>query len=345
MSFGPARAGTPISPPPTSGPTTTQAHSTTTALPRPQPTSPSTEAPGPATTTTTARPAPAPSSTAPTTTSTTVAPSSDAVYLTGHVPPEAQARIDAIHRSAPGSTAALLDALAPLQKLGYTAAQAAVIGFGRFPVAGPARWADDFLEPRFGADGSFSFHEGNDIPAACGTPIRSPSDGTVRPGADPAGGNNVVVTEADGTYLYMAHLSAYPAGQVSGSTVKTGDVIGFVGRTGAATGCHLHLEIHPRGGDAVDPKAFLDAWASEALAAAPVLVDAIRADHGLAVTPSTAVGAGLIPVPAAPNSGNVPRPPPGSGPAALAAGALALVALGMRRTSRTRTGSSTTRTA
>lgn len=331
MSFGPARAGTPISPPTTSGPTTTQARSTTTTtpLPRPQPTSPATTA---SPTTEAARPAPAPSSAGPSTTSTTVAPSSDAVYLTGHVPPEAQARIDAIHRTAPGTTGALLDALAPLQKLGYTATQAAVIGFGRFPVAGPARWADDFLEPRFGADGSFSFHEGNDIPAACGTPIRSPSDGTVRPGADPAGGNNVIVTEADGTYLYMAHLSAYPAGQVAGSTVKTGDVIGFVGQTGAATGCHVHFEIHPRGGDAVDPKAFLDAWAAEALAAAPVLVDAIRADHGLAVAPSTSTGAGVIPVPAAPTSGNMPRPPGGSGPAALAAGALALVVFGTRRT-------------
>ena len=336
MSFGPARAGTPISPPTTSGPTTTQAHSTTTA-PLPRPTSPSTQPSSP--TTAAARPAPGPSSSAPSTTSTTVAPSSDAVYLTGHVPPEAQARIDAVRRTAPGSTGALLDALAPLEKLGYTGSQAAVIGFGRFPVAGPARWADDFLEPRFGADGSFSFHEGNDIPAPCGTPIRSPSDGTVRPGADPAGGNNVIVTEADGTYLYMAHLSAYPAGQVSGSTVKTGDVIGFVGQTGAATGCHVHFEIHPRGGDAVDPKAFLDAWASEALAAAPVLVDAIRADHGLAVAPASN-GAGVLPVPAAPSSGNGPRPPGGSGPAALAAGALALVALGMRRTS-----TSTTRTA
>lgn len=335
MSFGPARAGTPISPPTTNGPTTTQARSTTStaSLPRPQPTSPSTSP-----TTAPARAAPAPSSTEPTTTSTTVAPSSDAVYLTGHVPPDAQARIDAIRRTAPGSTAGLLAALAPLQTLGYTATQAAVIGFGRFPVAGPARWADDFLEPRFGADGSFAFHEGNDIPAACGTPIRSPSDGTVRPGADPAGGNNVIVTEADGTYLYMAHLSAYPAGQVSGSTVKTGDVIGFVGQTGAATGCHVHFEIHPRGGDAVDPKAFLDAWASEALAAAPVLVDAVRADHGLAVASPTSTGAGVLPVPAAPRSGNIPRPPGGSGPAALAAGALALVALGRRRTSRARAG-------
>ena len=84
---------------------------------------------------------------------------------------------------------------------------------------------------------------------------------------------------------------------------------------------------------------------SAAQSAAPVLVDAIRADHGLAVAPPTSAGAGVLPVPAAPGSGNMPRPPGGSGPAALAAGALALLALGMRRTSRTRAGIGTTRTA
>ena len=225
-------------------------------------------------------------STTGTTTSTTVTPAGDAVYLTGQVPPAAQAQIDAVRRTPPGSTAALLDALAPLRELGFTQTQAAMIGFGRFPVAGPARWADDWLEPRFAADGTFSFHEGNDIPAACGTPIRAPSDGTVRPGADQFGGNNVIVTESDGTYIYMAHLAGYPAGEGAGNPVRVGDVIGYVGRTGAATGCHVHLEIHPRGGAAVDPKAFLDAWASEALADAPVIVDAVRADHGLG--PATA---------------------------------------------------------
>lgn len=250
--------------------TTTAAHAPTSGGPTstvglsPQ----STTSPGPTTSTTG-------------TTSTTVPPAGDGVYLTGHVPAAAQAQIDAVRRTPPRSTVALLDALAPLGALGYSQTQAAILGFGRFPVAGPARWADDWLEPRFAADGTFSFHEGNDIPAACGTPIRAPSDGTVRPGADEFGGNNVVVTESDGTYIYMAHLAGYPPGEGAGNPVRVGDVIGYVGRTGAATGCHVHLEIHPRGGAAVDPKAFLDAWASEALADAPVIVDAVRADHGL----------------------------------------------------------------
>lgn len=231
----------------------------------------------------------APSTSTPTTTTTTTLPAGDGPLI-GVVPPADQAIINGIVRTPPGSTAPLLAALRGLGALGLTPTQAAEVGFGRFPVAGPATWTDDWYEPRFNATGGFGFHMGIDVVAACGTPLRAAAAGTLRQGSDPAGGTNAEITEPDGSYIYMAHLSGYEPGQSSGQQVRVGDVIGFVGATGDATGCHLHIELHPRGGPAVSPKPFLDAWAAEAIAAAPLLVDAMRADRGM-----TAIGKPLAP--------------------------------------------------
>jgi hypothetical protein len=199
------------------------------------------------------------------------------------VPPQAAAIIAGVHRTAPNNTGALLLALQPLVAIGLRPVEADVIGMGRFPIAGYAAWQDDWLAPRFGADGSFHFHQGNDLVADCGLPIRSPSDGILTEEADPGGGYTVVVTQPDHTYFYLAHLSAYVLGVTEDQHVRTGDVIGFVGRSGDATGCHVHFEIHPLGGSAVDPKPYVDAWVEDALADAPGLIDGIRRLRGLAV--------------------------------------------------------------
>ena len=247
----------------------------------------STTAPGSGATTTSSS-MPPPSTTS--TTSTTVPPAGDyANPLVGVIPPDALAQIAAFHPTPPGSTAPLVAALAPLTSLGLTPQQAAIIGFGRFPVAGKAIWSDDFLDPRFAADGSFRFHHATDIPASCGTPLRAPDEGTLTQGSDPGGGTTAEITEADGTYVFLAHLSGYDPSTVSGQHVRIGDVIGYVGQTGAATGCHLHIEIHPRGGEAVDPKPFLDAWYQNALANASLLVDELRVDRGLPAGATTPV--------------------------------------------------------
>ena len=100
-------------------------------------------------------------------------------------------------------------------------------------------------------------HMGMDISAARGTPIYAVRAGTITkrtfdyPGS--LGGNALYLTTADGTYFFHAHLDRFAAGIAPGVKVPAGAVIGYVGSTGNAGGPHLHLEVHPRGGAAIDP--------------------------------------------------------------------------------------------
>ena len=286
----------PILPPaPTTTPTTSGHGPTTTT------TGPATTTTRPATTTTTTVGATSPS---PAGVSPDAGPSPNGAAAPQLVVPSwAQEVIARTPVSPPNNSGGLVLALQPLVGLGFSPLQAAVLGMGRFPVAGFASWRDDFLDPRFGPDGSFHFHGGEDLVAACGVPLRAPTDGTLRIGADPAGGNTVEVVQSDATFFYLAHLSAWVLGQVSGQAVRAGDVIGFVGQTGAATGCHLHLEIHPRGGPAIDPKPYVDAWVADAIARLPALIDAARQQRGLPplhTAPAAAQVAPPAPPPVAP---------------------------------------------
>ncbi|HEV2370070.1 MAG TPA: M23 family metallopeptidase [Acidimicrobiales bacterium] len=196
-----------------------------------------------------------------------------------------QAEAAAVPRTPPGSTLPLLVALAPLARDGLSPVQRALVGFGRFPVAGPASYTDDWLEFRPGPPPSL--HPGIDIEAASGTPILSPADGTLTySDSDPDGyGLAALVTQPDRTVFLMAHMSATVLGLSSGAPVKAGQVIGFVGATGNATGPHMHFEVHPYGGAGVDGKPFLDQWLAQALAAAPAVVARYdgQADSAVAV--------------------------------------------------------------
>jgi peptidoglycan LD-endopeptidase LytH len=117
------------------------------------------------------------------------------------------------------------------------------------PVDPPRSYINDFGFPRSGG----RTHQGNDIFAPAGTPIRAAFSGVARESYNSLGGNSVFVTRSDGTYVYNAHLSSYAG--VNGQQVNAGDVIGYVGNTGNAVGTppHNHFQLHPGGGSAINP--------------------------------------------------------------------------------------------
>lgn len=279
---------------------TTVAPPTTTTAPEPTTTT-SPPATLPQQTTTTA--APRPTTTAkpgPTTTSTTN-PNAPRI-----VPPEYVGKINSVKRSKPNNTGALLDALRPLRDLGLNDEQVAILGFGRFPVAGYATFVDDWWHPRFTP--VFHLHQGTDIFAPIGTPVRSPADGVLRQAHEATGGISVYVTMPDGTEFYGTHLSAWVDGQKSGQRVKTGDVIGFVGNTGNAEGGpgHLHFQISPRGSGWVNPKPYLDEWINSAISSAPALIASFASSRPRAVVATAMTrelaegGGGMFAAPASP---------------------------------------------
>jgi murein DD-endopeptidase MepM/ murein hydrolase activator NlpD len=120
------------------------------------------------------------------------------------------------------------------------------------PVAGEFRVGDDWHAPRYA--GGFHLHQGNDIFANPRTPIVAPFDGVAVDAANTLGGNAVIIYGQAG-YVYNAHLIAY--GRLG--RVQIGDVIGYVGNSGDASGgpYHDHFEWHPNNGPAVDPFPFL----------------------------------------------------------------------------------------
>ena len=175
-------------------------------------------------------------------------------------------------RTAASSTAALIEALKPLQNLGMTAQEGLALGMGRFPVLGLANWNDDWLDYRAGPP--VHGHQGTDVFSAFDTPVRSPVDGTVRFEDAGLGGKGAFVTAPDGTYYYMAHLNSFSPDLVNGAAVKQGQVVGYNGDSGNAKGGapHVHFEVHPGGGAAVNPKPFLDTWLQQALDKVPELL-------------------------------------------------------------------------
>lgn len=117
------------------------------------------------------------------------------------------------------------------------------------PVDSPRSYIDDFGYPRSGGRS----HQGNDIFAPYGTPIRAPFEGIADESSNSLGGLAVFVRASDGTYVYNAHLSRYAG--VDGKHVQPGDLIGYVGQSGNAAGTppHDHFELHPGGGSAITP--------------------------------------------------------------------------------------------
>ncbi|MEU8591337.1 M23 family metallopeptidase [Streptomyces sp. NPDC048664] len=115
------------------------------------------------------------------------------------------------------------------------------------------------LTSHFGDAGSMwssGYHTGLDFAAPTGTLIKAIHGGTItEAGWAGSYGYRTILTLDDGTELWFCHQSSINVSV--GQKVTTGDVIGRVGATGNVTGPHLHLEVHPNGGAAIDPLAWL----------------------------------------------------------------------------------------
>ena len=132
---------------------------------------------------------------------------------------------------------------------------AAWVALDALPLQGPCWYSDSWHAPR----GNGRVHEGMDMFAEDGAYIYAVVDGVLTDRAwDLPGrraGNAWWLTSADGsgTYFFYGHLFDFAPGLGVGSTVQAGQIIGFLGGTGSAAASHLHFEIHPGGGSAVDP--------------------------------------------------------------------------------------------
>lgn len=130
-------------------------------------------------------------------------------------------------------------------------------GFLSWPVLGPVTspfgWR---INPVWGYR---SFHDGIDIGAGCGTPIKATAPGKViSEYYQTAWGNRIIIDHGVhygvGVATIDNHLSGYAVSV--GDHVKRGQVVGYIGTTGWSTGCHLHFTVMENG-VAVDPMKWL----------------------------------------------------------------------------------------
>lgn len=149
-----------------------------------------------------------------------------------------------------------------------TTSTALSLSFAFYGYAFPILGAHEFGlgAGRFGAARSGHTHQGQDVMAACGTPLVAARGGTVQYSAYEANAGNYIVIDGKGTandFMY-AHL-AEPSPLQAGELVRTGQPVGIVGDTGDATACHLHFEMWGppgwyEGGSPFDPLPYLEKW-------------------------------------------------------------------------------------
>ena len=150
-----------------------------------------------------------------------------------------------------------LEVAATALKPAIRLSQAGVMVFPMNPLPKCALSKTSFGESRAGG----RIHEGIDLMASLGQEVYAVDNGVMwrqaidgQPNAT-LSGNAWYLKMTDGTYYFYGHLSAFAAGLKLGDTVTRGQLIGYVGDTGnpGPGNYHLHFEVHPQGGAAVNP--------------------------------------------------------------------------------------------
>lgn len=165
------------------------------------------------------------------------------------------------------NTDLLLAVEARLRSLGWSQADITKEVFAPFIIGGRANWIDSWGFPRFGPGLIVRTHEGQDVFCEMGEEVLATEKGTIDFDDGGLGGKIARLHRADGSYWYYAHLSDWNTAEFkSGDKVEPGDVIGYCGNSGNASGGapHVHFGWYGADGDAKNPMRMLIKWLNTA---------------------------------------------------------------------------------
>ena len=161
------------------------------------------------------------------------------------------------------NTDLLLAVEARLRSLGWSRADITKEVFAPFIIGGRANWIDSWGYPRFGPGPIVRTHEGQDVFCEMGEEVLATEEGTIDYADGGLGGRIARLHRPDGSYWYYAHLSDWNTAEFkTGDKVEPGDVIGYCGNTGNASGGapHVHFGWYGADGDAKNPMRQLVKW-------------------------------------------------------------------------------------
>lgn len=174
--------------------------------------------------------------------------------------------------------------------------------FMRTPLERGFRVSSSFGFRRHPISGYRRMHQGIDFAAGMGTPVIAPADGVVVEARRWGGyGNWLRIRHSNGLESGYGHLSRYASGMRPGQRVRQGQVVAYVGSTGASTGPHLHYELWRRGqrinpaGVRTEEGTVLTGSELAAFRAEKARIDRIIAAGGERKTQQPAMAAGLRP--------------------------------------------------